>query len=342
MLYPFTRKNGVLSGMLAALILAAGCSKNEEPPPSVDTQEAAPSAETPQSQIAMKTSPEPSEAPAPPAAHGVVIANRDLGMAVSGQGAGSPGRSLDVLERQVTTLLPELRDVYEHERTQDPALMGSLDVNMSIEPNGAVSDLRFPVKRVSNERLTTAVFNQMRAWMFPPAELPVQLRFTLLFVPPGMDEASILFWEKRLGSRPVVERIAEPQVSPDVVAAARLTEKKPQNEAAKKRDEASPQTSTKPTTVAKTAPLESSRPDNEQSPVHEITGWYRVLYPTVLRSAPQSSAGPVTRLGKGVRVRVVRVVKGQWLEVRSISNRPPGYLWWEDAVPERDEQAGKG
>lgn len=341
MLCSLTQKNGVLRGMLVALILAAGCGKNEPPPSAEEPEELQPTAETPPAQTVAETPPESPEASVPSAAHGAVLASKDLGMAVSGQGAGSPGRSLEVLERQVLTLLPELRDAYENERAKDPSLMGSLDVSMTIEPNGAVSDMRFPVKRVSSERLTSAVFDQMRAWTFPPADLPVQLRFTLLFVPPGMDEASILFWEKRLGSRPVIERVAEPPASSEVVAAVRLAEKRPQEETPKKREEAATQASAKTSTMAKTLPpAEASRPNKDV--VHEITGWYRVLYPTVLRSAPQPSAGIVTRLSKGMRINVVRVVKGQWLEVRSISDRPPGFLWWEDAVPERNKQAGKG
>jgi hypothetical protein len=269
----------------------------------------------------------------------VVLANKELGMAVSGQGAGSPERSLDVLERQVLTLLPELRAVYEQERAQDPALMGSLDVNMVIEPNGGVSDLRFPVKRVSHDRLTSVVFDRMRAWMFPPTDLPVQLRFTLLFVPPGMDDASILLWEKRLGSRPVIERIGE---SPTPIVAAAVPGKKPGEEVQKEKQANTPSTMRAKPTVAErrlATAKDSQTKKREDTAPSEITGWYRVLYPTALRSAPQSSARVIAQLRGGTRVRVVNVIRGQWLEVRSVSDRPPGFLWWEDAAPERAEKA---
>jgi hypothetical protein len=290
-------------------------------------------------QLSPRTLPEEEGRPTPPTAPGAVLANKELGMTVSGQGAGNPERSLDVLERQVLTFLPELRAVYEQERAQDPALMGSLDINMVIEPNGGVSDLRFPVKRVSHDRLTSAVFDRMRAWMFPPTDLPVQLRFTLLFVPPGMDDASIMLWEKRLGSRPVIERVGESL--PPIIAAAAL-EKKPGEEAQKEKQAKAPSTIRANPGVAEkrlaTArdPRAKTREDTIPS---EITGWYRVLYPTALRSAPQSSARVITQLQGGMRVRVVNVVRGQWLEVRSVSDRPPGFLWWEDAAPERAEKA---
>jgi hypothetical protein len=269
----------------------------------------------------------------------MVVANKDLGMTVSGRGLGDPGRSVNVLESQIVTFLPELRDVYEHERIQDPSLMGSLDVNMTIEPNGTVSDLRFPVRRVSNDRVTIASFNLMRAWSFTPAELPVQLRFTLLFVPPGVDEASILLWEKRLGNRPVIEKVDESQ-APKVVAAATPVEKKAQDEFSKKRSEESGlQTANRSPTAVKAPTSEMTSPSAKgKNTPSELTGWYRVLYPTALRTGPQESTDVITRLRKGTRVRVVNVIQGKWLEVRSVSDRPSGFLWWEDAVPEHEER----
>jgi len=273
-----------------------------------------------------------------PAAHGVVLANKELGMTVSGQGSANPARSLDVLGRQVMTLLPDLRDIYERERSEEPGLMGSLDVSMTIEPNGTVSDLRFPVKRVSNDRLTSAVFEQLRTWTFPPDDLSVQLRFTLLFVPPGMDEASILLWEKRLGSRPVIEKMEE---APTPVIAAVPPEQRPSEELPKPHREGAltpphenhTEKGTRPPTVV------AARPNKSEAPGRAVPGWYRVLQPTVLRADPDISSRAVARLRQGLRVRVVGVVKGRWLEVRSISDRPPGFLRSEDAAPERAERA---
>jgi hypothetical protein len=246
---------------------------------------------------------------------------------------------LDILERQILTLLPELRETYGRERVQDLALMGSLEVHMVIEPNGGVSDLRFPVKRVSNDRLTSAVFNQMRAWTFPPSELPVQLRFTLLFVPSGIDEASIVSWEKRLGNRPVMENFDE--ASPPEVAAA--AEGAMGTASQEQREEPSAKSHAKaPTPEKKPVVTPESQPkQKKETAPSEITGWYRVLYPTALRTAPQRSAKVIAQLRGGTRVRVVNVVNGQWLEVRSVSDRPPGFLWWEDAVPERSEKVGR-
>ncbi|MGE0683156.1 MAG: SH3 domain-containing protein [Candidatus Binatia bacterium] len=327
--------------MLAILFAVSGCGGEKEPSPTAEPHEEVRT--VPGELVSQQPPPgvlsEEERRPTPPTAQGVVLANKELGMTVSGQGAGSPERSLDILERQVLAFLPELRTVYEQERAQDPVLLGSLDINMVIEPNGGVSDLRFPVKRVSHDRLTSAVFDRMRAWMFPPTDFPVQLHFTLLFVPPGMDDASIMLWEKRLGSRPVIERVGE---SPTPVVAATALHKELEEEALKEKQGKTPSAIRPKSTVAEKRLATAGDPrakKREATIPSEITGWYRVLYSTALRSAPQSSARVITQLRGGMRVRIVNVVRGQWLEVRSVSDRPPGFLWWEDAAPERTEKA---
>lgn len=328
-------------GILVILIAVVGCGGKNEPTPATESREKV--EQTAKAEPAQSTSEvslrDKAKAPAPPA-RGVVLAGKELGMTVGGEGAGRPERSLDVLEKEVLTLLPEVRDAYEREREQDPALMGSLDVSMVIEPNGKVSDLRFPVRRVSNDRLLPAVYDQMRAWTFPPAELPVEVRLTLLFVPPGIDGASILSWEKRLGSRPVIEKVEE--TLPTVVATTQekeMTKEPPQE----KGEKVSSTTEMKPTTEKKrqVAAIATPPPQSRNTAPSDITGWYRVLYQTPLRSAPRSSAHVIAQLKRNTRVRVVKVIEGQWLEVRSVSDRPPGFLWWEDAAPEDPEQVGR-
>jgi hypothetical protein len=252
-------------------------------------------------------------------------------MVVTGRGAADPSRSLDILEQQVLSFLPQLQEVYERERAQDPGIMGSLDVSLTIESGGGVSDLRFPLKRVSSEKLTSSVFDRMQAWTFPPAADQVQLRFTLLFVPPGLDQVSILAWEKQLGSRAVIDRDGESRV---VMAAAPTPVKKP-----------SPTVSPRPRPVetarVPARPVETARVPAR--PVETarvpISGWYRVTSPTLLHTAPRASSEVVAQLRTGTRVRVVGLLDGEWLEIRSISNRPPGFLRREDAKPDVGEQA---
>src|SRR6266849_4126584 len=209
-------KDGV--GIFLFLLFAAcGCGRSsEEPSTSPAHVPAPPATEATRPESKAGQPPATVPAPTPPAelsgslsptfsSHASVLASKELGMMVTGKGAGEPGRSLEVLEQQVLSFLPQIQDIYDQEREQDPGLMGSLDVSLTIAPEGGVSDLRFPQQRVSDERLIPVVFDRMRAWSFPPAEEKAQLRFRLLFVPPGVDQASILTWEKQLGNRAMVE-----------------------------------------------------------------------------------------------------------------------------------------
>ena len=132
------------------------------------------------------------------AAVGRVVAGKNLGMIVSGAGSTAPTRSLDVLEQRVQSFLPHLQAVYERERQKQPNLMGSVDVYLTIEPNGNVSDLRFPKARVSDERFLDALFDPITTWVFPQAEDTAQLRITFLFVPPSFDLASVTAWERQV------------------------------------------------------------------------------------------------------------------------------------------------
>lgn len=313
-------------GLNLTLAAVLGCGGEGASPTSPDSSKTVqPGEATSPVQESEQITQETTSATHVPAQRGIVLANRELGMAVHGQGSGNPARSLEMLERQVITLLPDIREIYDRERMNEPGMMGSLDVNMTIEPNGGVSDLRFPVKRVSNDRLTSAVFDELRTWTFPPDDLSVQLRFTLLFIPPGIDEASILLWEKRLGSRPVIEKVGE--APPPVIAAAPSPERLSSGETAKQHAGA----------VKK--PADVVAPRSKPTETAKAVGWYRILQPTVLRAAPDISSRAVAGLRKGLRVRVVGVVKGQWLEIHSINNRSPGFLRLEDAAPERTERA---
>lgn len=104
---------------------------------------------------------------------GRVVASRNLGMIVSGAGSTAVTRSLEVHEERVQVSLPHLQDVYERERQKQPNLMGSVDLYLTIEPNGNVSDLWFPKARVSDVRFLDAIAQrplslQPSAWLPTP------------------------------------------------------------------------------------------------------------------------------------------------------------------------------
>jgi hypothetical protein len=249
------------------------------------------------------------------ASHASVLAGKEVGMVITSKGGGESTRSVEGLEQQILSFLPQLQEVYDREREQNPNLMGSLDVSLAIAPGGQVSDLRFPLRRVTDEKFISAVFDRMRTWSFPPADEEVQLRFRLLFVPPGVDQASILTWEKQLNGRVLVDHGEESRVA--TAARPTLTKK------------VTPQVS----------PVASPRPRAIEATPASITGWYRIVTPTLLRDAPRDSARVVTQLRPGTKIRVVSLVDGEWLEVRSVGDRPPGFLHRGDAKPERYERA---
>lgn len=297
----------------------------------------------------------PSAPSTPSRAQGQVLAGRDLGMVVTGSGVEERTRSLDVLEHQLLSFLPQLQEVYDHERAEDPGLMGGLDVHITIEPSGAISDLRFPVKRVSSEKLTTAVYDHMRGWMFFPAESPVDLRYRLLFVPPGLEIASITVWEKQLAGRVVFERgegnaPPRPHTSPTpapVVAEQALPPVEPTSPTKQPVPSTERREPSVVASVKESPPRKSDREDPRRTPTPEkkhvsksVPGWFAVTRPSVLYATPEVTAEIVTRLAPGNRVWVVRVINGDWLEVRSVKGRRPGFLPRETARPEQ-QSAGR-
>lgn len=286
-------------------------------------------------------------------AQGIVLASSELGMVVTGIGADTEGRSLEALEQQVMSFLSQLQEVYEQERMDDPEVMGNLDVKMTIEPNGTVSDLRFPLKRLSSEKLTAAVYDQMRAWTFAPAEASVDLRYRLLFVPPGIDEVSIAVWEKSLAGRMVVDRSEESSPLPLATVTPLAAEQPPpiaKTPVAKKSASRKEQQEPRDVTSAKEAsthgnargvPAPPPPAREKKSPPKFVPTWYEVTRPSVLYATPSVTAEIITRFSRGKRVWVVNVVNGDWLEVRSIGGRPPGFLPRETARPELRTRANR-
>ena len=283
------------------------------------------------------------------AAVGRVVAGKNLGMTISGAGSTAATRSLEVLEQRVQSFLPHLQAVYERERQKQPNLMGSVDVYLTIEPNGNVSDLRFPKARVSDERFLDAIFDPITMWVFPQAEDTAQLRITFLFVPPSFDLASVTAWERQVvptshnpqrqpaattviagAVLPPPEATSPPTLSPSPIPALvpTLPDTTGEGEDSSITITRAKTTQTAPPVASQTSPLvQKKRPP----PAIADSGWYQIKRSTALRAEPRRSAALVALLKPGTRVRVVGIVSGTWLEVRSVSNRRPGYLHRTDA-----------
>jgi hypothetical protein len=224
-----------------------------------------------------------------------------------------------------------VQEVYNRELVQEPGMMGSLAVKMTIEPGGMVSDLRFPLKRVSSEKLTAAVYDQMRSWTFPPAEAQVDVHYRMVFVPSGIDQVSIVKWESLLGDHVVMD---QPDKSPPpavATAVSRPTGKPGEapSEKISRGGESKPVVSD-----------QASREAEGESASRFVASWYRVTRPSSLYAAPRESATVVTQLRPGKRIWVVGVIDNDWLEVHSMTGRAPGFLSRDSARPEQFERTG--
>jgi hypothetical protein len=142
-----------------------------------------------------------------------------------------------------------------------------------------------------------------REWRFSPATGAVQVSYPLLFLPPGMDAATISAWEKR-------------------TAALAVTQKRPQEEQP-------------PPAPVQAEPVRERqyvvKQDPEPQPVTVRERLYEVVTPTLLRSEPRADAPVVTRLEPGIKVRIVGRV-GDFLQVRSRKGNTPGYVSRADVV----------
>jgi|GEM_PF-3685985 len=295
----------------------------------------------------------PSKAEVSPlVSHGTVMIGGEFELTVTGEGAGDPERAPGVLEQQLLAFLPQLHEVYDQQLARDPHAMGSLDVRMTIEPNGTISALRFPVKRMSSKKVTEAVYDVMRAWQFLPAEHTVDLRYRMMLVPPDIDLASISKWEKTLANRDEVDRSEKipPTVASAPVPSGERSPASPTAAVAKKPVERmNPERLDEDSSLGETVAREEKPEERSLHPrvsnseaehaARFLAQWYHVTRPTALHAAPGQTAPVVARLPAGKRVWVIGIIDGDWLEVRSVNGRRPGFLPRQDAKPGQRQRA---
>ena len=267
-----------------------------------------------------------------------VFVGQGLGMTLTGP--GESGRSLASLERNIQPFLPQLQAVYANELQQEPSLMGSLEVKLAIESNGTISDIRFFHMRLSGQRFKNAIFDHIRGWVFPQADKQVQLRSRVLFVPAGIDYTAILTWESYLnGQAGTLERGERLRIvtAPAPVTNA-LTSLPGSSVAGEESLESSvvaavpklPRAPAIPELHGGLARAEST-PDEPVFDPYAQAGWYRVTRTTVLYRAPHDSSAVIARLHQGMRVQAVATIietdsGGEWLEIHSVTDRPPGFV----------------
>ncbi|MGE0821387.1 MAG: AgmX/PglI C-terminal domain-containing protein [Candidatus Binatia bacterium] len=328
-----------------ALVCIEGCGRSPDKSSSADALSESLLVESSQSAATPRgpTNPFPS----------TVALGRNLGLEVTGKGVGEETRSAVEIEHQLLSFVPQLQATYEQQLVGEPDLLGSLVVKMTIEPAGMVSDLRFPVKRVSNEKLTSAMYDIIRAWRFFPAEHAVDVRYRIVFIPAGVDLASIIHWESTLADRSETEGGEPPLLAP-IASTATPVEKEanpvlpvttevpegtrmPADRDTSVRSERDHDEEITPSVYAKPA---VSPPDEKAgTPATPVAQWYRVVRVSKLYAEPRMAAPVVTRLAPGKRVRVMGVIAGEWLEVQSVRGRRPGFLHRDDAHLEPNVRA---
>lgn len=131
---------------------------------------------------------------------GKVVTATEFGIHVSGKGMGDPNRSPEAIQQEVEPHFPDLQEVYEIERAADPSLMGSLVLELTIAPDGSTSQVRFKSAKIASKKLQDIVHGLAHEWRFSPAGGAVQVTYPLLFLPPGMDAASIIARERSVAA----------------------------------------------------------------------------------------------------------------------------------------------
>ena len=211
---------------------------------------------------------------------------------------------------RVETQLQGLRDLYRREIAKNSKLMGSMILQLNVNPAGQVSQVKEITARLNDPEFRQTVAAETGKWAF--AELvaePVTVQIPLLFVEEGMDITTLVRWEGVLAGAPV-----------KVVAAAKPETAQP----AKAASPAPPPAAG----VKPAASPEKAAPATVKTEGEEM----QIKYATLLRKEPNFSAPVLTTFTIGTKVTVINR-SSDWLEVRSHHNGPSGYIRKEFVVP---------
>lgn len=243
----------------------------------------------------------------------LVILARDMGFDVqAGKGALiDEAKIAGRIESQLQTL----RDLYRQEISKNPALMGGVVLQLSINSSGEVTKVREISSRISDNDFRKAVVADASTWIFDQVlSEDSTITCPLLFVREGMDITTLIQWEKNLsqaGDRPA---LAKQRL--EVEPAAQITVV---------RNPAVRQTSSKETAAAP-----QPRPLPKAQSVAE-GALYQMKYTTVIREEPNYSAAAVARFTTGTKV-ILLGRSGDWYEVR-YEGGPRGFLRKEFIAP---------
>jgi len=232
-----------------------------------------------------------------------VLPAEELGFSVQGPGALDTNRRDTLLSEKIESQLGRLRSLYQQKVQQKPDLMGTVTLQIAIDPSGQVTQVEERTSHINDGDFKQSVIQEVYKWRFPEASSgSVNVNYPLLFLPPGMDIATIVNWERANGLR-----VLEPYSGPSVGGSASGQTPNPIPPATKP-----------PITVGSQTP-QALQP-------------YEVLYPTSVYREPREDSPQVATIAAGTKVNVAGV-RGEWIEVRSKRGNPPGYIKKDSAAP---------
>jgi len=260
-----------------------------------------------------------------------VLAAEELGFKVWGTGAVDVNRREPLLSEKIESQLDGLRTFYQQQVKAKPGLMGSITLQLTVSPTGQVTKVEEFASQIKDAEFKKSVVEEAYKWRFPEAASGlVKVNYPLLFLPSGMDVATLVKWEQSIGPR-----VTEPANTREVASANQERQLPDQISNSRSTDIPKVVKVTPPPPVASPQPIVDPVPTGRRQPEPPqpvITGPYEVLSATFVYREPRENSQTLARIETGTRINVVNV-QGEWLEVRSKQGRPPGFIKKDTAVP---------
>ena len=261
-----------------------------------------------------------------------VLSATELGFGVSGPGAGDVNRSESLISEKIESQLDKLRNLYQQQMQQKPGLMGSLTLQLSLSPSGQVTKIEELAAQLNDADFKKSVVDEAYKWRFPEASSGVVVvNYPLLFVPPGMDAATLLKREQSIAPK-VAEEVETPHnlTPPEEEKGSTRQLVEPAVKAPTFSEPKTPPVASAPAPKPKQQPALTPPPPEPSQTVSTVP--YETLMETFVYREPREGSPRVALIAAGTIVNVA-AVQGEWLEVRSKRGNPPGFIKRESATP---------
>jgi hypothetical protein len=233
----------------------------------------------------------------------MVFFAHELGFSVSTAKDGVVDSSK--IAARIENQLQDIRELYRQEVSKNPSLAGGMILQFNIAPSGEVSQVRELSSRINDGDFKKAIFAAVFKWSFAEiVDENLTVACPLLFVHEGMDITTLVRWEKYLGNLDDKPALARAPQQVKVIETPATT---------------------------KTAP---STPEKKalSAPATPVGKEFQIKYPTSLRQYPNFTSTSLVTFTTGTKVSVLSK-QGDWLEVRSFSNGPTGFIRKEFVTP---------